>query len=75
MTRAVGPDHAITLATRDDVAHWRGETGRTVGASRDYARLVADMTRVFGPDHPDTRTARNNVEWLRRTTARRTAVP
>ncbi|WP_262850843.1 tetratricopeptide repeat protein [Sphaerisporangium corydalis] len=48
-----GPDHPNTLATRNNLAHWRGRSGDAAGAAAAYEELLADRLRVQGPDHPD----------------------
>ncbi|WP_344178952.1 tetratricopeptide repeat protein [Streptomyces albidochromogenes] len=57
----LGPDHPYTLATRADLARWRGAAGDVAGAATATAELLADRLRVLGPDHPDTLTARHNL--------------
>ncbi|MEU7787269.1 tetratricopeptide repeat protein [Amycolatopsis sp. NPDC049159] len=60
----LGPDHAATRATRNDLAQWRGMTGDAAGAVADYQQLLTDALRVLEPDHPDTLAIRSNLaQW------------
>ncbi|MFE2104064.1 tetratricopeptide repeat protein, partial [Streptomyces sp. NPDC059468] len=63
--RVQGEDHPHTLATRNNLAHWRGEAGDAAGAAAAYEQLLADQLRVLGEDHPDTLTTRNNLAHWR----------
>ncbi|THV37757.1 tetratricopeptide repeat protein [Glycomyces buryatensis] len=56
-----GPDHPDTLATRNNLAYWRGKAGDAAGAATATEALLQDQVRVLGPDHPDTLTTRNNL--------------
>ena len=63
----LGPDHLNTLATRNNLARWRGEAGDAAGAATAYEELLTDRLRILGPDHPSTLTTRNNLaHWRRR---------
>ncbi|MFF5931563.1 tetratricopeptide repeat protein [Streptomyces hydrogenans] len=63
--RLLGADHPDTLATRHNIARWRGEAGDPLGAARATTELLADQVRVLGPDHPDTLSARHDIaNWL-----------
>ncbi|WP_107486301.1 tetratricopeptide repeat protein, partial [Streptomyces sp. 13-12-16] len=57
----LGPDHPGTLATRNNLASWRGEAGDAAGAAQALADLLEHTVRVLGPDHPDTLATRNNL--------------
>jgi hypothetical protein len=57
----LGPDDPDTLATRHNVALWRGVAGDVAGAATAYEELLTDSLRVLGPDHPDTLAARGNL--------------
>jgi hypothetical protein len=59
--RVLGPDHPDTLATRYNLAHWRGEAGDAAGAVAAFEELLTDYLRVLGPDHPYTLTTRHNL--------------
>ena len=61
----LGPDHPDTLATRHDLACWRGGAGDVAGAIEALQAVLADRLRVLGPDHPDTLRTRSNLAWLR----------
>jgi hypothetical protein len=62
----LGPDHPHTLATRHDLAYWRGAAGDAAGAAAAFEELLADRLRVLGPDHPYTLTTRHNLAYMRR---------
>jgi NB-ARC domain/Tetratricopeptide repeat len=61
----LGPDHIDALATRSELARWRGEAGDPGGAAAASEELLADYRRVLGPDHPDTVTIRHNLAYWR----------
>jgi hypothetical protein len=61
----LGPDHPDTLATRNNLAGWRGQAGDPAGAVTAYEQLLTDCLRVLGPDHPDTLTTRHNLAYWR----------
>ncbi|MFI6522590.1 tetratricopeptide repeat protein [Spirillospora sp. NPDC050679] len=61
----LGPDHPDTLATRNNLACWRGEVGDAAGAAVAFEELLADQLRVLGPDHPHTLATRNNLAYCR----------
>jgi NB-ARC domain/Tetratricopeptide repeat len=61
---ALGIDHPDTLATRHDLALWRGEAGDPAGAITALEQLLTDYLRVLGPDHPHTLNTRHNLaDW------------
>jgi hypothetical protein len=61
----VGPDHPDALTTRNNLAHWLGESGRVEEAIAQLRQVLADRARVLGPDHPDTLATRSNLaHWL-----------
>ncbi|MFG3423352.1 tetratricopeptide repeat protein [Micromonospora sp. NPDC048063] len=60
-TERLGPDHPHTLATRNNLALWRGEAGDPTGAATAFDELLTDLLRVLGPDHPDTLITRSNL--------------
>jgi hypothetical protein len=64
-TERLGPDHPDTLATRNDLAYWRGAAGDPAGAAAAFEELLADVLRVFGPDHHGTLTTRHNLAMWR----------
>ncbi|MCT9007097.1 tetratricopeptide repeat protein [Streptomyces rhizosphaerihabitans] len=61
--RLFSPGHPGTLATRDHLARWQGNTGDTAGALVAYEELLTDALRVLGPDHPNTFTIRRALAW------------
>jgi len=56
-----GPEHEITLGSRNDLAEAYWAAGRTVEASAIFESNLADRERLLGPDHRDTLESRNNV--------------
>jgi hypothetical protein len=63
--RVLGPDHPDTLATRGDVAHWRGHAGDPAGAVIAFEELLADYWRLLGPDERDTLSTRRHLAYWR----------
>ncbi|WP_369211058.1 tetratricopeptide repeat protein, partial [Streptomyces flavofungini] len=63
--RVLGPDHPHTLASRSNLARWRGEAGDAAGAAAALEHLLADLMRVLGQDHPDTLAARHELAHWR----------
>jgi DNA-binding NarL/FixJ family response regulator len=63
--RVLGPDHPDTLATRNNLAYWRGQAGDAAVAAAAFEALMADYMRVLGPDHPDTLDARADLAYWR----------
>ncbi|MFD6822747.1 FxSxx-COOH system tetratricopeptide repeat protein [Streptomyces sp. NPDC060085] len=64
-TQHLGPDHPDTLATRANLAHWRGEAGDITGAATAFEELLHDQLPIQGPDHPDTLATRANLAHWR----------
>ncbi|WP_327003213.1 tetratricopeptide repeat protein [Dactylosporangium sp. NBC_01737] len=64
-TAHLGPDHSDTLATRHNLARWRGEAGDPAGAAAAFEQLLDDYLRVLGPDHSDTLATRQNLAYWR----------
>ncbi|WP_327332758.1 FxSxx-COOH system tetratricopeptide repeat protein [Streptomyces anulatus] len=60
-TRALGPDHLDTLASRNNLANTLSELGEHQQAAGLHRQNVADRERVLGPDHPHTVSSRNNL--------------
>jgi hypothetical protein len=56
----LGSDHPDTLATRHNVARWRGRAGDAAGAAAAFEELLADCQRVLGSDHLHTLTTRGS---------------
>ncbi|MFF1713943.1 tetratricopeptide repeat protein [Streptomyces sp. NPDC058268] len=63
--RRIGPEHPDTLATRSDLAWWRGKAGDAAGAAAALAGLLPIQERVLGPEHPDTLATRSDLAWWR----------
>ncbi|MER5494282.1 tetratricopeptide repeat protein, partial [Streptomyces sp. NPDC002490] len=61
----LGEDHPDTLATRSNLAFWRGKAGDAAGAVQAFADLLNDQVRVLGEDHPATLATRNNLAFWR----------
>lgn len=59
--RELGPDHAETLASLNNVATVRQNLGDLDGAERLFRRLVARYREMRGPRDPETLTAMNNL--------------
>ncbi|MEU8364740.1 tetratricopeptide repeat protein [Nonomuraea sp. NPDC048882] len=63
--RLLGPDHANTLISRNNLAgayEAAGDLGRAIPL---HERTLADRERVLGADHPTTRTVRDNLPGRR----------
>ncbi|WP_330323459.1 FxSxx-COOH system tetratricopeptide repeat protein [Streptomyces anulatus] len=60
-TRALGPDHPDTLASRNNLANALSDLGEYQQAAELCRQNVADRERVLGPDRPDTLASRNNL--------------
>lgn len=61
--RVLGPVDRLTLAIRQDVAHFAWQSGDRHHALQLYHHLAADQERVLGPDHPDTLTSRRMLAF------------
>ncbi|MEU8048131.1 tetratricopeptide repeat protein, partial [Micromonospora echinofusca] len=61
----IDPDHPDALATRHNLASWRGQAGNPAGAATAFEQLLTDRLRVLGPDHPDTLATRHNLAYWR----------
>ena len=57
----LGPDHAGTLASRNNLAYAYYDAGRLNEAIPLYEQTLEDRTRILGPHHPDTLISRNNL--------------
>lgn len=63
--RVLGPRHADTLTTRNNMAWWRGEAGDVPSAIAEFQELLADRTEILGPYHVNTLATRHNLAvWL-----------
>lgn len=60
-SKAHGPDHSNTLATRNNLASFLGEAGRVDEAIAQFEVLLVDLQRILGADHPRTLMTRNNL--------------
>ena len=66
----LGPDHPVTLTTRNNLAGAYRSVGRFGEAIELFERVLADQERVLGPDHPDTLATRNNLAHACRSVGR-----
>ena len=81
--RISGPDHPLTLTSRNNLAFALDRAGEYARAVELHQQTLDDRIRVLGPEHPDTLTSRQNLEaalaashttrrrrgrWLRRRT-------
>jgi tetratricopeptide (TPR) repeat protein len=62
--RALGPQHAVTAASLNNLASVLHDQGDYAGARPLYERALAIRERAFGPEHPDTATNLNNLASL-----------
>ncbi|VEG29944.1 tetratricopeptide repeat protein [Actinomyces howellii] len=58
---ALGDDHDLTLACRNNLASAYRGAGRLDEAIDLSDRTLSERERVLGPDHPDTLVTRNNL--------------
>ncbi len=58
---ALGPDHAQTLASRNNLANAYGSAGRTSDAIALHESTLKLNESNLGPDHPDTLQSRNDL--------------
>ena len=68
--RVLGPDHADTLASRNNLANAYRNAGRADEAITLHEQILATRERVLGPDHPDTLQSRNNLALAYRVAGR-----
>ncbi|MEU6557861.1 tetratricopeptide repeat protein [Streptomyces sp. NPDC046915] len=61
--RVLGVDHPDALATRHNLAYWRGQAGDAASAAAAFTDLLADRVRVLGVDHPDALATRHNLAY------------
>ncbi|QQQ58725.1 tetratricopeptide repeat protein [Actinomyces sp. HMT 175] len=57
----LGPDHASTLASRNNLAYAYQDAGRLNEAITLFEKNLKDLTRILGPDHPGTLASRHNL--------------
>ena len=57
----LGPDHASTLASRNNLAYAYQDAGRLNEAITLFEQNLEDLTRILGPDHPGTLASRHNL--------------
>jgi tetratricopeptide (TPR) repeat protein len=69
-TRALGEDHADTLASMNDLANTYWRQGRFKEADELDAQVLEARKRVLGKDHPDTLTSMNNLASTHRNQGR-----
>ncbi|MFD5787605.1 tetratricopeptide repeat protein [Streptomyces sp. NPDC087866] len=61
--RVLGPDHAETLAARQQMAYALGRLGRHAEAHELHAAVLVSWERAAGPDHPETLRCRHNLAF------------
>ncbi|WUS95459.1 serine/threonine-protein kinase [Streptomyces sp. NBC_00708] len=61
--RVLGPDHAETLAARQQMAYALGRLGRHAEAHELHAAVLVSRERAVGPDHPETLRCRHNLAF------------
>ena len=59
--RALGPEHADTLASMNDLAETLRNQGDLSAARKLHEEALDIRRRVLGPDHPDTLASMNNL--------------
>ena len=59
--RLLGPDHADTLGSRNNLAAAYQAAGRLAEAVVLFEQVLAARERLLGPDHADTLGSRNNL--------------
>jgi hypothetical protein len=59
--RVLGPDHPVTLTSRDNLASAYLSAAHLEQAIALSESTLADRQRVLGPDHPDTLESCNNL--------------
>ena len=64
--RVLGPEHPITLGSRNNLAYAYQTTGRLDHAIALYEQTLADADQNPGVNHPFTNTVRANLESARK---------
>ncbi|GAB3726689.1 FxSxx-COOH system tetratricopeptide repeat protein [Amycolatopsis oliviviridis] len=64
--RVLGPDHPVTLTSRNNLAAAYESEGNLRQAIQLYRAALADRERVLGPDHADTLVSRSNLAFAYR---------
>ncbi|HZM66008.1 MAG TPA: tetratricopeptide repeat protein [Nakamurella sp.] len=59
--RVLGPDHQVTLVSRNNLAQAYQAAGQLADAIPLFEQTLTDRERVLGPDHPDILVSRNNL--------------
>ena len=62
--RTLGPDHAYTLSSVNDLASLLNKRGQLDEAEPLYRRALDGYERTLGPDHEDTLRIAGNLESL-----------
>ena len=57
----LGPDHASTLASRNNLAYAYYDAGKLDEAINLFEQSFKESARILGPHHPDTLISRNNL--------------
>jgi tetratricopeptide (TPR) repeat protein len=70
--RTLGPDHSLTLASRNSLAEAYQDAGRTAEAITMHEATLKQTESKLGLDHPYTLTSRNNLAAAYHTAGRTT---
>ncbi|WP_208630396.1 tetratricopeptide repeat protein [Amycolatopsis kentuckyensis] len=65
--RLHGPDHPVTLISRNNLAYAHQTAGDLKRAIPLHEATLADYERVLGTDHPHTLSSRNNLAYAHQT--------
>jgi len=66
----LGPDHAGTLASRNNLAYAYYDAGKLDEAINLFDQSFKESARILGPHHPDTLISRNNLAGAYQTAGR-----
>ena len=66
----LGPDHAGTLASRNNLAYAYYDAGKLDEAINLFEQSFKESARILGPHHPDTLISRNNLAGAYQTAGR-----
>ncbi|WP_425567420.1 tetratricopeptide repeat protein [Salinactinospora qingdaonensis] len=59
----LGPEHARSIAARNNLASKYAETGRRKAAIEQFELALADSLSALGEEHPQTDVIRENLAW------------
>ena len=69
-SRILGPDHASTLASRNNLAYAYYDAGKLDEAINLFEQSFKDHAHILGAHHPDTLISRNNLAGAYQTAGR-----